>query len=118
MQDLPHVYQVSGVAAKEGEVTLSAANLPDVISAPPAEFGGPGNLWSPESLLVAAVADCFVLTFRAIAGASKLEWSNLDCSAEGTLDREDRVTGQGAALARKSRERLSHYQFVIGRMSS
>lgn len=92
MQDLPHVYKVTGAAAKAGDVTLSAENLPDVVSAPPAEFGGPGNLWSPESLLVAAVADCFVLTFRAIAGASKLEWSNLDCSAEGTLDRVDRVT--------------------------
>jgi protein ImuA len=47
----------------------------EIVSAPPAEFGGPGDKWSPESLLIAAVADCFVLSFRAIARASKLEWS-------------------------------------------
>jgi organic hydroperoxide reductase OsmC/OhrA len=38
------------------------------------------------------VADCFVLTFRAIARASKFEWVSLDCSVEGTLERADGVT--------------------------
>ena len=33
-------------------------------SAPPKEFDGPGDQWSPEQLLTAAVADCFVLNFR------------------------------------------------------
>ena len=92
MQDLPHVYQVTGIAKSAGNVVLSADNLPDIVSAPPAEFGGPGDQWSPESLLVAAVADCYVLTFRAIAAASKVEWINLSCSADGVLDREERVT--------------------------
>ncbi|MEH6515182.1 MAG: OsmC family protein [Halioglobus sp.] len=92
MQDLPHVYQVTGVAQSAGNVVLSSNNVPDIVSAPPAEFGGPGDQWSPESLLVAAVADCYVLTFRAIAAASKVEWINLSCSADGVLDREERVT--------------------------
>ena len=48
--------------------------------------------WSPESLLVAAVADCFVLSFRAIARASKLEWESLSCSTDGILDRVDKLT--------------------------
>ena len=38
------------------------------------------------------MADCFILSFRAIARASKLEWTSLRCEASGTLDREDRVT--------------------------
>jgi organic hydroperoxide reductase OsmC/OhrA len=38
-------------------------------------------------MLCAALADCFVLTFRAIARASKLPWIEVDCSVEGTLDR-------------------------------
>jgi hypothetical protein len=33
----------------------------------PREFDGRGNQWSPESLLAAALADCFVLSFRAVA---------------------------------------------------
>lgn len=58
----------------------------------PAEFGGPGDLWSPETLLTAAVADCFILSFRAIARASKLEWMSLNCDVEGVLERLEKVT--------------------------
>ena len=92
MQDLPHHYVVSADAKTAGNVVLSSSGVADLISAPPAEFGGPGDQWSPESLLVAAVADCFILSFRAIATASKLEWDSLSCSTEGTLERVDRVT--------------------------
>ena len=40
-------------------------------------------------MLIAALADCFVLTFRALAAASKLSWSSLQCKVQGTLDRVD-----------------------------
>ena len=43
-------------------------------------------------MLVAAVADCFVLSFRAIARASRLEWTSLDCDVVGVLDKVERVT--------------------------
>lgn len=92
MQGFPHRYHVSASAETEGNILLKAENLPQLVSAPPAEFGGPGNQWSPEHLLVASVADCFILTFRAVASASKLDWSTLEASAEGVLDRVDRVT--------------------------
>lgn len=92
MQDLPHHYQVSASAVPDGDVRLSAAGLPDLATAPPAEFGGPGDKWSPETLLVAAVADCFALSFRAIARASRLPWTGLECAVQGTLDRVDGVT--------------------------
>ena len=91
MQDLPHQYYVSAHAETAGNIVLKADDLPQLISAPPAEFGGPGDQWSLEHLLVAAVADCFILTFRAIARASKLEWRSLESSAVGVLDRVDRV---------------------------
>jgi peroxiredoxin-like protein len=92
MQDLPHHYKASATAAPQSNVLIKRAGLPDLVSAPPAEFGGPGDQWSPEDLLVAAVADCFILTFKAIARASQLSWDTLDCEVEGTLDRVDRVT--------------------------
>ena len=92
MQDLPHHYHVNASAESDGNVALKADNLPLLVTAPPAEFGGPGDQWSPETLLVGAVADCFVLTFRAIARASKLDWNNLECTAEGVLDRVDKAT--------------------------
>ena len=92
MQDLPHHYTVTAGAEAEGNVTLKTDGVPQLITAPPAEFGGPGDQWSPETLLVGSIADCFILTFRAIARASKLEWDNLECSAEGVLERVERVT--------------------------
>lgn len=92
MQPLPHHYAVVAAGGAEGEVELASDGLPALASAAPAEFGGPGGRWSPETLLVAAVADCFVLTFRAIARASKVSWLSLRCEVEGTLDRVERAT--------------------------
>lgn len=92
MQDLPHHYAVAATGAPQGDVTLTTEGVDDLLSAPPVEFGGPGGRWSPESLLVAAVADCFVLSFRAIARASKLDWADLHCAVSGTLDRADGKT--------------------------
>ena len=92
MQDLPHQYIVDASASPQGEVEINANGVDTIVSAPPAEFGGPGNRWSPESLLVASVVDCFILTFRAISRASKLDWISLQCQANGTLDKADGAT--------------------------
>ena len=92
MQNLPHHYTVAADAQPEGHVTTSSPGLTSIEAAPPAEFGGPGNCWSPETFLVAAVADCFVLSFRAVARASRLEWLSLHCSVEGVLDRPEKLT--------------------------
>lgn len=89
--ELPQNYTTSANAQVTGNVTLSAEGLPNLESAAPKEFGGPGDQWSPEDLLVAAVSDCFVLAFRAIAAASKFEWIDLHVSTTGTLDKIDRA---------------------------
>jgi organic hydroperoxide reductase OsmC/OhrA len=102
MQPYPHHYSVAAVAQADGEVTLASHRLPALASAAPAEFDGPGDLWSPETLCVGAIADCFVLTFRAIARASKLPWSSLRCDVEGTLDRVERVPQFTAFVVRAS----------------
>ena len=92
MQALPHRYRVRGTGRITGDVDLTAERLTTLQSASPAEFDGPGDHWSPETLLVGAMADCFILTFRAIAKASRVAWLSLDCDVTGTLDRVDRVT--------------------------
>jgi organic hydroperoxide reductase OsmC/OhrA len=92
MHPYPHSYRVSTAAAATGNVTVSSPGLVDLPSAPPVEFDGPGGLWSPETLLCAAVADCFILSFRAVARASKFEWTQLGCHVEGILDRADGTT--------------------------
>lgn len=92
MQNFPHRYVVSASACESGDVDLSAAALPVIVSAPPVEFDGPGDRWSPETLLAAAVGDCLVLTFRAVARASRVPWTALRCEVAGTLARVDNVT--------------------------
>ncbi len=92
MHPYPHRYTVNVAAAPEGEVSLSSEGLTPLASTPPPEFDGPPGYWSPETLLTAAAADCFVLSFRAVSRASKFEWTSISATVEGTLDRVDGVT--------------------------
>jgi len=89
MADFPHEYVVAADAGEESIITLSSEGLADLASEPPPQFGGPGKLWSPEHLIVASVADCFILTFRAVARGSRFPWRSLKCEAKGVLDRID-----------------------------
>ena len=92
MQSFPHHYTVATNGSATGDVELKADGLPTMRSASPIPFDGPGDRWSPETLLVAAVGDCLMLTFRAVARASGFAWTSLECDVAGTLDRIDRTT--------------------------
>jgi organic hydroperoxide reductase OsmC/OhrA len=61
-------------------------------TAPPPEFDGPGGVWSPETLLIASIADCFILTFRGVSRAAHLDWETLEVHVEGTLERVSGIT--------------------------
>lgn len=87
MHPYPHRYTVQASAAATGAVFLGAEGVEPIASQPPPEFDGPGGHWSPETLLAAAVADCFVLAFRAVARASRLPWQSLEVDVEGVLER-------------------------------
>lgn len=87
MKPYPHSYQAKGHGAATGVVPVSSPGLPEINTAPPVEFNGPGDLWSPENLLVAAIADCFILTFRGVSRASAFAWTALDCQVDGVLER-------------------------------
>lgn len=43
-------------------------------------------------LLCAAVADCFILTFRGVARAAHFNWIALECRVEGVLERVEGTT--------------------------
>jgi organic hydroperoxide reductase OsmC/OhrA len=92
MQEFPHHYSVSAAAVTQGDIELRAAHVPNLHTASPAEFDGPGDRWSPETLFVGALGDCFAITFRGVARASKLPWTSLRCDVTGTLERIDRST--------------------------
>lgn len=92
MQALPHYYKVKASGEKLGNLVVSADNLPDLLAAPPVGFNGPGDIWSPEDMLMSSVATCTILSFRAISRASKLDWVSIECESTGELARVDRVT--------------------------
>lgn len=92
MKPFPHEYDVHLTGGPTGYATLSTPGIPDLRTAPPKEFDGPGDAWSPEHLLLAAVQACLLLTLRAIARASKVEFVSLDVEATGTVERVDGIT--------------------------
>ena len=92
MKPLPHRYSARIAGGPAGYATLSSGGVPDLRTAPPLDFDGPGDAWSPEQLLLAAVEACFLLTFRSVAQASRLEFVSLSVEAEGVVDRVDGVT--------------------------
>lgn len=92
MQEFPHHYHATAHDTCKGAVDISCDEFPVISTQPPTQFGGVGGAWSPEDLLMAAIADCFCFSFRAISRASKLEWNGLTATATGELNRVERIT--------------------------
>lgn len=92
MVPFPHRYAIDLAAGPEAYGELSSTGAPSFPTAPPREFGGPGDAWSPEQLLLGAVGTCFLFTFRAVAAASGFAFERLDVHCRGTVDRVDHVT--------------------------
>lgn len=53
----------------------SATNV--IHFAAPPQFGGMEGRWTPEHLILTALASCFTTTFQAIAEYSKFEYRDL-----------------------------------------
>ena len=92
MQGFPHHYLVSAAGGAVGNVVVSGEGLPAMDTQAPPQFGGPEGVWSPETMFAGSVANCFILSFRDIARASKLEWTSLRVDVDGVLDRPERAT--------------------------
>jgi peroxiredoxin-like protein len=133
MKPLPHTYTVRIAGGPTGHATLGSSGVADLPTAPPVEFDGPGDAWSPEQLLLAAVSSCYVMTFRAIAKASRLEFVALGIEAEGIVDRPDGRTrfteitlrprialpaGADAVRARRALEKAEHACLVSASLAT
>jgi peroxiredoxin-like protein len=87
-----HEYRVNafGAGGRNGVVHAEGVLACISFSAPP-EFLGESGRWTPEHLLVAAVASCFVSTFSGIAEKSLLEFASFNLDAEGLLSSADGI---------------------------
>lgn len=90
MKPFPHTYTAAASADPVGNVISALGNGCRVEVAPPVEFDGVGDVWSPEELLMSSVANCLVLSFKSIARAYDLNWLHIECSADGQLEKVDR----------------------------
>src|SRR5215813_4590581 len=81
-----HTYRVVAWwnAGKNGLAKSDSAPNAIHFAAPP-QFGGLEGRWSPEDLLLSALAGCFTTTFRALADYSKFEFTDLEVEVEGTV---------------------------------
>jgi organic hydroperoxide reductase OsmC/OhrA len=57
-----------------------------------AELGGLQGRWTPEQLLLCALAGCFTTTFHDVARSAKFEYMDLEVEIEGCV-RRTRATG-------------------------
>jgi peroxiredoxin-like protein len=89
MSALPHQYKVTVAGKPDNTLMAQADHLPHLQVAAPVGFGGPGDQWSPEELIMAALANCLILSFRAITKPPKFDWVSIECESNGTLDQVD-----------------------------
>ena len=85
-----HTYRVVAWwnAGKNGLAKSDSAPNAIHFAAPP-QFGGLEGRWSPEDLLLSAVAGCFTTTFRALADYSKFEYNDLEVEVEGRVSKAE-----------------------------
>lgn len=85
-----HTYRVVAWWASGKTGLAKSDSAPNAIhfTAPP-QFGGLEGRWSPEDLLLGAIAGCFTTTFQALAEYSKFDYTDLQVEADGCVRKAD-----------------------------
>lgn len=81
-----HTYRVVAwwASGKTGLVKSDSAPNAIHFTTPP-QFGGMEGRWSPEDLLLSAVASCFTSTFQALSAYSKFRFTDLEVEVAGSV---------------------------------
>ena len=81
-----HAYRVAAWWTSGRTGLAKSDSAPNAIHfTAPAEFGGLEGRWTPEELLLAAMAGCYTTTLRAIAGTAHFNFTDLQVEASGTV---------------------------------
>lgn len=100
MHLFPHRYEVNLTGGADGYASMSTTGVPPLLTAPPLQFDGPGDAWSPEHLLLASVQACFLFTLRAVARRMNVTFNSVEINAAGTVHRLAGVTRFGEIVLR------------------
>lgn len=110
-------------------IRLGARDKPPLRIATPPEFKhGIAGIWSPEELLVGAVAACYELTLAAIAERRRIRLHTLEVGASGHVERlpdgygftvveldVELTTDPGRELEAEETARLAKEHCIVGR---
>ena len=81
-----HTYHVTAWWASGQTGITKSDSAPNAVHfAAPPQFGGLEGRWTPEDMLLSAIASCFTTTFQAVAGYSKFEFLDLEVEVDGTV---------------------------------
>jgi len=85
-----HVYRVAAWWTSGRTGLAKSDSAPNAIHfTAPTEFGGLEGRWTPEELLLAAVAGCYTTTLRAIAWTAQFNFTDLQVEASGTVHKAE-----------------------------
>jgi len=85
-----HVYRVAAWWTSGRTGLAKSDSAPNAIHfTAPTEFGGLEGRWTPEELLLAALAGCYTTTLRAIAGTAQFDFTDLQVEASGMVRKTD-----------------------------
>lgn len=80
--NVEHQYRVTAWWTSGRAGLAKADRAPNAIHfTAPAQFGGLEGRWTPEELLLAAVASCFTTTLRSIATGRQIDFTDLEVEA-------------------------------------
>lgn len=85
-----HRFRVTAwwAAGRTGIAQTSSALNAIHFAAPPA-LGGLEDRWSPEDLLLCAIASCYTTTFETLAEKSKFAYTDLQVEVEGEVSKTE-----------------------------
>jgi peroxiredoxin-like protein len=85
-----HTYRVVAwwASGKTGLVKSDSAPNAIHFTTPP-QFGGIEGRWSPEDLLLSAVASCFTSTFHVLAEHSSFHFTDLEVEVQGCVNKSE-----------------------------
>lgn len=86
-------------SGRTGIAKCSSAPSAIHFTSPPA-LGGVDGRWTPEDLLLCAIASSYTITFRTLAENLKFEYTDLQVELEGTISKGDTGYSFGQVIIR------------------
>jgi peroxiredoxin-like protein len=90
IMEATHRFRVEAWWASGRTGIAKSSSAPNAIhfTSPPA-FGGVEGRWTPEDLLLGAVASCYTTTFRTLADYSKFAYNDLQVEVEAVVNKAE-----------------------------